>query len=1022
MKIRILIIDDDEDLLYIAERFLPEKDSDIELISVIDAQQAVQILDEDHVDAVICDFYMGPDQMNGIELLAWLRDSGNNIPFIIFTGQSREEVAIKALNLGADYYLQKSDDLEQLFEEMRYHIKSVVKSRRIEEALELTERDYRTIANSSSDMIFVLDENDFFSRYHTKEDELLFNPPEEFMGKHIADILPENVSKPYLELAETVRTYGTLQHFEFHLVLDKKKKWFSANLNLHEDEKSIVVTVSDITERKQAEEALKESEERYRTIISSMQDIIFVHDKDDYFTGVYAADEKYLLRPASEFIGTHPTDLDDPKLYELFRNYASKVRDTGHSVTYDYSLIIEGKEEWFTAVLSLHEDGESIVAVARPITERKRTERLLKESQEMLETVVNSIPQFVFWKDTEGKYLGYNKRYAEFLRIRSHESIVGKDDSQLGWSQENLEEIEEIDNWVIKNNAPILNKVVEKVKEDGRVSHYELNIIPLQAEDKSTIGILGVNVDITDQVQMNLALKNSEEKYRSLVNNVPSGIAIFGGTPLRILFANPAFEEILGYSFEEMLLKSQDELKSVIHPEDRFDVLDNLLGEKERRDYEDSFVIRAIHKNGHVIWLRIIPTLMKYEGESASLVTFLDITARITSAQELAKSESRYRALFEDSPICILEEDWSRVKDRVDMLHNKGVKNLKEFLMQNENELRTCTELIEITGANRGAIELHGMTSEEELLGPLSIILGEDAYRVFIDEIVAMSDGSLYYESKPEYLSVSGEKRYLLLRLTVPPGHETTLDRVVVTMVDITEDKRNEEKLRKLSKAIEQSSSTVIITDTEGIIEYVNPKFTELTGYDPEEVIGKNPRILKSDFTKPETHQELWTTIISGKEWQGTLANRRKDGEIYWESANIAPVFNSDGEITHYIAVKQDITAQRQSEIMLQTERDRAQLLLDTVDTIIVTVDRNLNITQVNRKCLNLLSYDDEEIIGKNIINTIIPEERKEKIQDYMQRLVRGVEIPRKNDECLVVSKAGESRHIIWSDEFIKDS
>ncbi|MDN3510372.1 MAG: diguanylate cyclase [Candidatus Jettenia sp.] len=129
-----------------------------------------------------------------------------------------------------------------------------------------------------------------------------------------------------------------------------------------------------------------------------------------------------------------------------------------------------------------------------------------------------------------------------------------------------------------------------------------------------------------------------------------------------------------------------------------------------------------------------------------------------------------------------------------------------------------------------------------------------------------------------------------------------------------SDDIQVEDELRKLSRAIEQSPSAVMITNSKGNIEYVNPKFTQVTGYTPEEVLGKNPRILKSDTIPSEEYRQLWETITSGGEWRGEFCNKRKDGECYWEYASISGVRNHKGDITHFIAVKEDITERKWAE------------------------------------------------------------------------------------------------------------
>jgi PAS domain S-box-containing protein len=145
---------------------------------------------------------------------------------------------------------------------------------------------------------------------------------------------------------------------------------------------------------------------------------------------------------------------------------------------------------------------------------------------------------------------------------------------------------------------------------------------------------------------------------------------------------------------------------------------------------------------------------------------------------------------------------------------------------------------------------------------------------------------------------------------------------------DITERKRAEEKLRQLSTAVEQSPASIVITDTAGDIEYVNPKFVQVTGYTLAEALGKNPRILKSGEKNPEAYRELWETITAGKEWRGEFHNKKKTGELYWEFASISPIRDPAGRVTHFVAVKEDITARK------QTEAERDKLIHDLQEAV----------------------------------------------------------------------------------------
>lgn len=126
------------------------------------------------------------------------------------------------------------------------------------------------------------------------------------------------------------------------------------------------------------------------------------------------------------------------------------------------------------------------------------------------------------------------------------------------------------------------------------------------------------------------------------------------------------------------------------------------------------------------------------------------------------------------------------------------------------------------------------------------------------------------------------------------------------------------ESLRNFSRAVEHSANSVVITDVQGNIEYVNPQFCLATGYTREEAIGQNPRLLKSGATGPEEYRLLWETITGGSEWRGEFHNKRKDGTLYWESASISPIRNDKGEISHFVAVKEDITSRKEAEARLQ--------------------------------------------------------------------------------------------------------
>lgn len=143
--------------------------------------------------------------------------------------------------------------------------------------------------------------------------------------------------------------------------------------------------------------------------------------------------------------------------------------------------------------------------------------------------------------------------------------------------------------------------------------------------------------------------------------------------------------------------------------------------------------------------------------------------------------------------------------------------------------------------------------------------------------------------------------------------------------IEIQKHKASQKEIKKLSRAVEQSPVSVVITDAEALIEYVNPKFTQITGYEEQEVMGKKTSILSSGITDPETYETLWKTVRSGKEWFGELYNKRKDGNGYWCSVSISPIYSESDEITHFVAIMEDITLRKKNEKEILLAKEEAE-------------------------------------------------------------------------------------------------
>lgn len=176
--------------------------------------------------------------------------------------------------------------------------------------------------------------------------------------------------------------------------------------------------------------------------------------------------------------------------------------------------------------------------------------------------------------------------------------------------------------------------------------------------------------------------------------------------------------------------------------------------------------------------------------------------------------------------------------------------------------------------------------------------------------------------------------------------------------------------LRQLILATEYSPASIVVTNRDGLIEYVNPKFTQLTGYALDEVMGKNPRVLKSGETTDEVYQNLWQTISSGKEWRGIFKNKKRDGELYIEEAVITPVFSDTGHICHYVAVKENITNRVKAEETIQQHQKKLELLLDVSQMFVSTLDLNRLVQIIVEKGAQLIDVESSAMYyveGENL-------------------------------------------------------
>ncbi|MGK7346657.1 MAG: PAS domain S-box protein [Candidatus Nitrospinota bacterium M3_3B_026] len=192
-----------------------------------------------------------------------------------------------------------------------------------------------------------------------------------------------------------------------------------------------------------------------------------------------------------------------------------------------------------------------------------------------------------------------------------------------------------------------------------------------------------------------------------------------------------------------------------------------------------------------------------------------------------------------------------------------------------------------------------------------------------------------------------------------------------------------------LATAIEHAGEAIVITDVDGIIQYVNPAFEKITGYSRDEAVGRNPRILKSGVHPPEFYEKMWKTITSGRTWSGELVNRRKDGALYHDQASIAPVKNEQGGIVSYVAVKRNISDRKRAEEALRVSEQRISAIINTVGEGIIVIGADSRIRFVNQELLEIFGYGERELAGRQV-KTLMPEKYRAAHEAGMKRYLNG--------------------------------
>jgi two-component system sensor histidine kinase/response regulator len=477
------------------------------------------------------------------------------------------------------------------------------------------------------------------------------------------------------------------------------------------------------------------------------------------------------------------------------------------------------------------------------------------------------------------------------------------------------------------------------------------------------VRMVGAMQDITQRKQNEQALSDSERKFRLLADSSPSGIwrtdALGANT-----YVSRRWSEITGIGAAEASGKGWN---SGVHPDDHQTIYEGWTEAAKHPERGYRSELRVVRPDGRVIWVLCLAAAeFSTSGDLDGWVgTITDITEQKQISMELQASQHLLQSALDSLPsnVAIIDDQgtivfvnlpWREFASIGLWPHpNHGI---------GENYLTVC---------DRAAVR--GDTEAGRIAATLRDLLG-GRIDCFVHE---------YNCPDP-----AGNERWFRMTVNafVDKWHGI---RALIRHSEFTVERQRDAEQRRLVRAVEASDSIIQITDRSGNIVYTNPAFTRYTGYTREEVLGRNPRFLHRAGETITDFSELWRTLLSGKVWTGSFCNRSKSGEILWEDATLSPIRNENGEIEHIVAVKENVNekrallyelethkthleqlvAQRTAEV--QASECRLRLILESTADSLIGTDVEGDITFINPSACDLLGYQPEELIGRNVHTAI---------------------------------------------------